>query len=438
MHRRNGRPSRHKPRLQPAPVETNLEPPRGAFTALIPALQRAIAEEGYSIPTPVQEQAIPALLEGRDLMASAPTGTGKTAAFTLPILQHLIRNDRRPASRRPRVLVLAPTRELAAQIGDSIRTYGKYLRIGHVVIHGGVGYGPQISGLLRGPEILVATPGRLLDLMQGGSVHLDQVEIFVLDEVDRMLDMGFIRDIRKVIAVLPQKRQTLFLSATLPGEAAKLAQTLVHNPVRVSVAPETPTLEKITQKVLFVEKKDKDDLLATLLSNPAMDRVIVFTRMKHTANKVTRKLLSRGVSAVAIHGNKSQNARTQALDGFKTGEVRALEGITHVVNYDLPREPETYVHRIGRTARAGSDGDAISFCSSEERGELRDIERTIRKSVPVDTDHAYHSERSQRGSVPAPGHGRGGPRRGPSGPNPSRGPRGRRPQKRRGRAAMSR
>ncbi|MEQ8766613.1 MAG: DEAD/DEAH box helicase [Planctomycetota bacterium] len=383
-------------------------PLHGAFQDLLPHLQRSIREEGYTQPTPVQEQAIPALLDGRDLLASAPTGTGKTAAFTLPILQYLSQNRQKRIERSPRVLVLAPTRELAAQIGESVLTYGRHQKLSHVVIHGGVGYGPQVSRLRRGPEILIATPGRLLDLMQRGSVRLDHVEIFVLDEVDRMLDMGFIHDIRRVIAKLPEKRQTLFLSATLPGAVAELARSLVHDPVRITVAPEQPTVEKISQKVLFVEKPDKDALLATLMRDPALDRVIIFTQMKHTANRVTKKLLAKGVEAVAIHGNKSQNARTKALTGFKRGHVRVLvatdvaargldiDGVTHVINYDLPQESETYVHRIGRTARAGSEGDAISFCSSEELPGLREIERAIKKPVPVDQDHPFHSERATR------------------------------------------
>ncbi len=391
-----------------------LKPAQGAFAGLLPCLQRAISNAGYTDPTAVQEQAIPALLAGRDLLASAPTGTGKTAAFTLPILDHLVQAKSRPIPRRPRALILAPTRELAAQIGDSVRTYGKFTKIAHVVIHGGVSYGPQVSKLSRGAEILVATPGRLLDLMQSKSVYLDRVNIFTLDEVDRMLDMGFIHDIKKVIAALPPKRQTLCLSATLPGEVRSLVKDLVNDPKLISVAPKEPTVEKIAQRVLFVEKNNKDALLASLLKDPAFRRVIVFTKMKCTANKVTKRLIEKGVSAEAIHGNKTQGARTRALEGFKKGKVRVLvatdvaargidvDKITHVINFDMPTEPETYVHRIGRTARAGLEGEAISFCSGMERRELRDIERTIRKTVPVDKNHPFHSERRQRAnSAPA-------------------------------------
>lgn len=404
MHRRNRRPSRRQPRLQSLDTTTTpFQLEDETFSRLQPGLQRAIADQGYSAPTPIQSRAIPCLLEGRDLLASAPTGTGKTAAFTLPMLHHLVGQGRRSAPRRPTVLVLAPTRELAAQIGDSVRTYGMHLRIRHLVVHGGVGYGPQVKGLGRGVEILVATPGRLLDLLQSRSVYLDEVKAFILDEVDRMLDMGFIRDIRKIIALVPERRQTVFLSATLPREVENLARTLVQDPVRISVAPEQPTVEKISQKVFFVEKKNKTALLMSLLSDSAASRVVVFTRMKHTANKIAQKLVARGFSAVAIHGNKSQGARTRALDGFKSGGVQTLvatdvaargldvEGVTHVINYDLPREPETYVHRIGRTARAGSAGIAFSFCAAEDRQELRNIERTIRKPVPVEKNHPFNT-----------------------------------------------
>jgi ATP-dependent RNA helicase RhlE len=380
-------------------------PEPDVFTLFLPALRRAVAEEGYTIPTPVQSQSIPHLLAGRDILGCAQTGTGKTAAFVLPILQHLTKNPRTPAALRPRVLILAPTRELAAQIGDSVKTYGRHLRgITHTVIFGGVGQNPQVQALRRGVDIAIATPGRLLDLMQQGFARLDAVEIFVLDEADRMLDMGFIRDIRKVIAVLPARRQSLFFSATLQPEVIELARTLVRDAVHVAIRPEAPAVERIEQKVMFVDKTRKDDLLAHLLRDPAIDRVIVFTRMKHMANRVAEKLARVGVTASAIHGNKSQSARTTALAGFKAGRVRVLvatdiaargidvDGITHVINYDLPAEPETYVHRIGRTARAGADGDAISFCSAEERDDLRAIERLVRRPVPVESAHPYHSE----------------------------------------------
>lgn len=397
------------------------------FSTLLPELQRAVAEEGYTVPTPIQSQSIPHLLAGRDLLGCAQTGTGKTAAFTLPILQGLTERPKPPSRGRPRALILAPTRELAAQIGDSIRTYGRHLRSTHTVIFGGVGQNPQVQALARGVDILVATPGRLLDLKQQGHVKLDGVEVFVLDEADRMLDMGFIHDIRKVIAALPPRRQSLFFSATLTPDAVALARTMVHHPVHVTIAPDQPTVDRIDQKVLFVDRANKDTLLAELLSNASLDRVVVFTQQKHAADKVTRRLVQAGIQAVAIHGNKSQGARTQAMEGFRTGRIRVLvatdiaargidvDGVTHVINYHLPVEPETYVHRIGRTARAGADGDAVSFCSAEERDFLRAIERLIGKPVPVDVQHAYHSEAARQATgvaarPPPRGqpHGRGG------------------------------
>ena len=376
----------------------------GAFDALIPSLKRAVSGAGYITPTPIQEQAIPHLLRGRDVLGCAQTGTGKTAAFMLPILQTLVQHPKRPTPGKPRVLVLTPTRELAAQIGDSITTYGRYSRVSHVVIYGGVGQQPQVTRLKRGRDVVVATPGRLLDLMRQGHLSLDTVEIFVLDEADRMLDMGFLPDIRRIIGKLPKKRQSLFFSATMAPPVVALAQTLVRDPVKISISPEQPTVEKITQKVLFVEKRNKSPLLISLLEDARMDRVIVFTRMKHMANRVAEKLNRAGISATAIHGNKSQSARTQALSGFKRGKTRVLvatdvaargidvENISHVINYDLPEEAEMYVHRIGRTGRAGLEGSAISFCSVEERGMLDSIEALIHKKVPIDVDHRYHSE----------------------------------------------
>ena len=392
----------------PLPGRPAVAPAPGVFDLLLPPLQQALAEEGYRIPTPIQVQAIPHLLAGRDLLGCAQTGTGKTAAFMLPILQHLVRHPRPPARGRPRVLVLAPTRELAAQIGDSIRAYGRHLRATHTVIFGGVGQRPQEVALARGLDIVVATPGRLLDLMNQRFVQLDSVEIFVLDEADRMLDMGFIRDIRRIIATLPAKRQSLFFSATLAPDVVALARTLVHDPVHVTITPEQPTIEKIAQKVLFVDRTNKDALLVSLLRDTGMDRVLVFTQMKHAANRVAEKLQAAGITVAAIHGNKSQSARTAALAGFKAGKVRVLvatdiaargldvDNITHVINYHLPIEPGTYVHRIGRTARAGADGDAISFCAADERDYLRDIERLLRQPVPVETRHAYHSETARQ------------------------------------------
>ncbi len=417
-------PSHARPHT-PQPEAVEDDPSPSVFTLLLPAIRRAVAEEGYTTPTPVQEQSIPHLLAGRDILGCAQTGTGKTAAFVLPILQHLTKIPRAPAPMRPRVLILAPTRELAAQIGDSIKTYGRHLRgVTHTVIFGGVGQNPQVQALRRGVDIAIATPGRLLDLMQQGFAKLDAVEIFVLDEADRMLDMGFIRDIRKVIAVLPARRQSLFFSATLAAEVIELARTLVHDAIHVAIRPEAPAVERIEQKVMFVDKPHKDDLLVHLLRDTRIDRVIVFTKMKHMANRVAERLAKAGVSAAAIHGNKSQTARTSAMSGFKAGKVRVLvatdiaargidvDGITHVINYDLPAEPETYIHRIGRTARAGADGDAIAFCCAEERDDLRAIDRLIRRAIPVDTAHPYHSETARNAvgeaARPPPKTGRGG------------------------------
>jgi len=374
------------------------------FATLIEPLRRAVAEEGYSVPTPIQRQAIPPLLEGRDLLGCAQTGTGKTAAFTLPLLQEMTNTPRTARPGHPRALILAPTRELAAQIGESIRTYGRHLSVTHTVIFGGVGQQPQEQAMRRGPAVVVATPGRLLDLMQQGHVRLDAVELFILDEADRMLDMGFLPAVRRVIAKLPVRRHSLFFSATMPPAVASLAQELLRDPVQITIDPERPTVERITQKLMFVDKADKDSLLVELIGGHGMDKVIVFTRTKHGADKVVRRLIQSGISTCAIHGNKSQGARTTALSGFKTGKVRVLvatdiaargldvDDITHVVNYDLPEEPETYIHRIGRTARAGAEGDAVSFCSARERDWLRGIEALIGKPVPVDRQHRFHSE----------------------------------------------
>jgi ATP-dependent RNA helicase RhlE len=361
---------------------------------LIDPLLRAVEAEGYIAPTPIQVEAIPHVLAGRDLLGLAQTGTGKTAAFALPILQRLDAT-RKKGHRVIRVLVIAPTRELASQIGDSFATYGKHLGFRHTVIFGGVGQRPQEEALKRGADIVVATPGRLLDLMNNGFVDTAALEIFVLDEADRMLDMGFLPDVKRIIAKLPQRRQTLFFSATMPPEAAKLAAVLLRDPVRVAVTPPATTVEKVQQSVVFVEKADKQPLLEHLLRDSSITRVLVFTRTKHGANKVTTKLQRAGIDAEAIHGNKSQSARERALAGFKSGAVRVLvatdiaargidvDEISHVINFDLPNLPESYVHRIGRTARAGASGDAISFCDREERAYLKDIEREIRMRVPV-------------------------------------------------------
>ncbi|MGE4550505.1 MAG: DEAD/DEAH box helicase, partial [Opitutales bacterium] len=388
------------------------------------------------------------LLEGRDLLGTAQTGTGKTAAFTLPLLQRLAENSRRPHKGAPRALILAPTRELAAQIGDSIETYGRFLRLSHTVIFGGVKQFHQVKALRRGVDILVATPGRLLDLMQQGFIKLHEVEFFILDEVDRMLDMGFIPDIKRVLAKIPAERQTLFFSATMAPKMEALANTMVRNPVRVAITPEQPTVELIQQKVLFVEKKNKDALLASLLKDRMVKKALVFTQMKHVANKVVKILSRSGIRGTAIHGNKTQSARTKALDDFKHGRVKVMvatdvaargidvDHITHVFNYDMPMEAETYVHRIGRTARAGADGHSISFCTSEDRACLREVERLLGKPVPVDKEHAHHCERASKSTASHPsakqfgrgGGGGGGGRRGGSGGNGRRGGGGGRPQ----------
>jgi ATP-dependent RNA helicase RhlE len=378
----------------------------GVFGSLLPELGQAVSEAGYHTPSPIQEQSIPSLLKGRDMIGCAQTGTGKTAAFTLPILQYLVKNKAQPISKKPRVLILAPTRELAAQIGDSVGKYGAHTNITHTVIFGGVGQNPQVKAIRRGVHVLVATPGRLIDLVNQGLIDLGSVEVFVLDEADRMLDMGFIHDIKKVIKKLPAKRQSLFFSATMEPKVKELAQSLVHDPAHVSIEPDKPAVDRIIQKVMFVDKKNKDEAIMALMASKKLDRVIVFTQMKHVANKVTRKLEGIGITAAAIHGNKSQGARTQALADFKAGRVRALvatdiaargidvDGISHVINYDMPVEPETYVHRIGRTARAGADGDAISICCAQERDYLRAIEKLIRIPIPVDMKHALHCDKS--------------------------------------------
>ena len=372
---------------------------------LIEPLLRAVHAEGYTEPTPIQMQAIPHVLAGKDIIGCAQTGTGKTAAFALPILQRLVAQQRSNERRVTKVLVLSPTRELASQISDSFAAYGRNTGLKSMVIFGGVGQQPQADGFRRGVDILVATPGRLLDLMQQRIIRLDSIEVFVLDEADRMLDMGFIHDVRKIIAVLPKKRQTLLFSATMPQDIQDLADSILINPVRVEVTPQATTVEKIDQSVFFVNKQDKRALLEHLLNDRerAIKRVLVFTRTKHGANKLSEQLERANIHAEAIHGNKSQSAREKALSNFKTGKTRVLvatdiaargidvDDVTHVINYDLPNEPESYVHRIGRTARAGASGAAYSFCDAEERAYLRDIEKLIRLRVPVVTEHPYAS-----------------------------------------------
>ncbi len=356
---------------------------------------RALAEEKYETPTPIQAQTVPIVLQGRDVIGIAQTGTGKTAAFALPILNHIFTKRMRPEKKSCRVLVLSPTRELSGQIADSFRAYGRHMRpLAIELAIGGVPINRQIRGLAHGVEVLVATPGRLLDLVHQRAITLNQVEILVLDEADRMLDMGFINDIRKVVAMLRKERQTLFFSATMPGEITKLADQMLSDPARVSVTPQASTVERITQSVILTEKASKPALLLDVLKTETTDRVLVFTRTKHGADKVVRHLQKSGYGAEAIHGNKSQNQRERVLAQFRNGNLRILiatdiaargidvDGVSHVVNFDLPNIPESYVHRIGRTARAGRDGVAISFCDHEENAFLRDIERMIRIKIP--------------------------------------------------------
>ena len=360
---------------------------------------KALEEQGYVKPSPIQEKAIPPALTGRDVLGCAQTGTGKTCAFAAPILQQL---DQRPVQGHPiRALILTPTRELAIQIGESFDAYGKYLKLRHTVIFGGVGQNPQVEAIKRGVDVLVATPGRLMDLYQQGFVELDKLEIFVLDEADRMLDMGFIHDVKKILKWLPAKKQTMLFSATMPGEVMELVNSLLHDPVRVEVDPVSSPVEAIEQKICFVDKGNKTRLLAWLLEREGAKSALVFTRTKHGANKVARDLVKEGISAAAIHGNKSQTARQQALSDFKAGKLRCLvatdiaargldiEDLSHVFNYNLPEVPETYVHRIGRTGRAGRGGEAISFCDFGEKPLLKDIEKLIGRKVPVLEDHPF-------------------------------------------------
>lgn len=417
---RHARTHRHH-RDEPREPREPLPEPEGVFTDLIKPLQRAVAVAGYRTPTPIQEQCIPPVLEGRDVMGTAQTGTGKTAAFVLPMLQHLSRLGGRPRQGHPRSLILAPTRELAAQIGDSIRTYARFAKLSRTVVFGGVNQFHQVKALERGVDILVATPGRLLDLMGQGYIHLKEVEILVLDEVDRMLDMGFLPDVKRIMDEVPEERQTLFFSATMNHRMEQIAGNMVRDPVRVSIAPEQPAVERIDQKVFFVGKRDKNDLLVSLMQEHEIEKAIVFTQMKHVANRVADKLHAAGIRSTAIHGNKSQAARTKALSDFKRGRCRVLvatdvaargldvDDISHVFNYDLPMEAETYVHRIGRTARAGAEGDAFSFCTAEDRAYLRQIERLLGEQVAAELNHAFHCEEARHSNLPPPkmGGGRG-------------------------------
>jgi ATP-dependent RNA helicase RhlE len=388
-------------------------------------LQRALIKEGYSTPTPIQAQAIPHLLKGEDLMGIAQTGTGKTAAFVLPVLQRMAETEKVAAPGVPRALVLAPTRELAAQIDESFGTYGQFLRFRHAAVYGGVNQGPQVRALSRGVDALVATPGRLLDLMEQGHINLTGIEFFVLDEADRMLDMGFANDLRRIVSALPARRHSLFFAATMSKEIGELAGRLLSRPVRIEVAPQATTVKKVEQRIFFVDQNKKDALLLGLLQQKFCKRVLVFTRTKRRADRVASVLKKNRIRADSIHGDKSQNQRTQALNGFKAGRLRVLvatdiaargidvEEISHVINYDLPNEAESYVHRIGRTGRAGAEGTAYSFCAADERSFLRDIERLTRTKMD-EMDHRYHSEQAKNAvgaaAKPAPKRSRGMPR----------------------------
>jgi ATP-dependent RNA helicase RhlE len=368
---------------------------------LIEPLLRAIEEEGYSVPTPIQAEAIPILLKGTDLLGCAQTGTGKTAAFALPILQFLTENKSFDKNKKIKSLIVTPTRELAIQIEESFNAYGRYTSLNCTVIFGGVGQQPQVDTLRRGVDILVATPGRLLDLIGQGFISLKDVEFFVLDEADRMLDMGFIHDVKKLLLLLPKQRQSLFFSATMPPEIVKLANTILTNPQKVEVTPVSSTADTIKQAIFFVDRGNKNALLLDVLENKDIETVLVFTRTKHGADKIVKVLEKYGVKAEAIHGNKAQNARQRALSNFKEKTTRVLvatdiaargidiDELAYVINYDIPNIAETYVHRIGRTGRAGANGTAYSFCDAEEKAYLKDIEKLISKKIPVIDSHPF-------------------------------------------------
>ncbi len=366
---------------------------------------KALDAQGYTHPTPIQQKAIPILLRKQDLLGCAQTGTGKTAAFAVPILHHLhLDQQRSPKRRKIKALIVTPTRELAIQIADNFTAYSKFVDIRNTVIFGGVKQGSQVQTLRQGVDVLIATPGRLLDLLGQGVITFKDVEYFVLDEADRMLDMGFIHDIRKIIARLPEERQSLFFSATMPPDIVSLSRKILGNPEKVVVKPEQTTAEKVQQSIYFVEKKGKIKLLTHLLQTEPIKSVLVFSRTKHGANKIVKMLDREGIRASAIHGNKSQTARQKALNSFKSGKLKVLvatdiaargidvDELSHVINYDLPNVPETYVHRIGRTGRAGASGKALSFCDTEERAYLRDIQKTINQKIPVVTDHPFTDE----------------------------------------------
>ncbi|HEX6915302.1 MAG TPA: DEAD/DEAH box helicase [Chitinophagaceae bacterium] len=369
---------------------------------MIAPILKALQSQGYTTPTPIQQQAIPVALQGRDVLGCAQTGTGKTAAFAIPVLQ-LLYQQQLKGNMAPgiKALVLTPTRELAIQIEDSFKEYGRNLPLKHTVVFGGVSQHHQVSRLRKGIDILVATPGRLLDLMNQRHISLDQIQMFVLDEADRMLDMGFITDVKKVIARLPEKKQTLFFSATMPPEIQRLSQMLLHRPVKVEVTPVSSTAEKIDQAVYFVEKQNKIPLLLHILRDNGIETALIFTQTKHGADKLCKHLVRENIQAQAIHGNKSQNARQAALENFRNKKLRVLvatdiaargidiDRLSHVINFDIPNIPETYVHRIGRTGRAGEEGKAISFCAMEEKMYLRDIQKLTTLEIPVVSDHPY-------------------------------------------------
>jgi len=390
---------------------------------LIEPVLKALSHEGYTIPTPVQQQSIPVILQQKDLLGCAQTGTGKTAAFALPLLQLLHQQKQQAEQRRGvKALVLVPTRELAIQVGESFAAYGKYLSLKHLVIFGGVSQYNQVKGLRMGQDIVVATPGRLLDLLNQRHLSLQDIKFFVLDEADRMLDMGFIHDVKRIISKLPSERQTLFFSATMPPEIQKLSAMLLKQPVKIEVTPEAPTVDLIEQSLYYVEKHNKRSLLVHLLKDENIKTALVFTRTKHGADRVARDLSKAGIRSEAIHGNKSQNARQSALHNFKLGRTRVLvatdiaargidiDDMGHVFNYELPDVPETYVHRIGRTGRAGATGVAISFCDYDEKICLKDIQKLINKIIPVVKGHPFdvplmHGNQQLSSSSPAPAHG---------------------------------
>jgi superfamily II DNA/RNA helicase len=378
-------------------------------------ITRALVQENYTTPTPIQSQTIPLVLQGRDVVGIAQTGTGKTAAFALPILHLLLANRIRPEKKSCRVLVLSPTRELSGQILDSFRTYGRNLNISATLTIGGVPLGKQVRSLMNGVEVLVATPGRLLDLVRGNALRLRQVEILVLDEADRMLDMGFIHDIRKIVALMPKERQTLFFSATMPDAITDLARDMLRNPARVAVTPVATTADRIDQRVILLDRSAKQSALVQLLQQEQIGRALVFTRTKHGADTVVKRLIKSGIAAEAIHGNKSQNNRERVLASFRSGALRTLiatdiaargidvDDITHVINFDMPNVADSYVHRIGRTARAGAAGIAVSLCDSEEMAFLRDIERLIRMTIPVTDQRTAQQRAAQPTGAGAPG-----------------------------------